>query len=67
MMLRQAVPGKATPAPERGDETAASPEPIAQWKDNIGDRLTYLFWLGCFGLMAFHVLAETIVGFLSKR
>jgi hypothetical protein len=66
-MLRQAVPGKSTPPKEAETETPAAPEPIAQWKDNIGDRLTYLFWLACFGLLAFHVLAETIVGFFNKR
>jgi hypothetical protein len=47
-------------------ETAPA-EPVAQWEDNIGDRLVYLFWMGCFGLMAIFVAAETILGFLWKR
>lgn len=46
---------------------AAPAEPVAQWEDNIGDRLVYLFWMGCFGLMAIFVVAETILGFLWKR
>ena len=67
MMYRQAVQEKPAPAVERTEETPLAAEPIAQWQDNRGDRLAYLFWLGCFGLTALFVFFETILGFLNKR
>jgi hypothetical protein len=63
---RQVLPSVPVSQTKAASETAPA-EPVAQWEDNIGDRLVSLFWMGCFGLMAIFVAAETILGFLWKR
>jgi hypothetical protein len=67
--LRQAAHGvsvRSEPVAPSRAETAAetTAEPVAQWKDNVGDRVTYLLWLVCFAAMALYVLVETVMGFL---
>lgn len=53
---------RSNPTPSQVAQPDA--EPVAQWQDNVGDRVTYLVWMVCFGLMVLYVVVETVLGFL---
>jgi hypothetical protein len=64
LMLREGLPASPLPQNEAAEEMPPPAEPIAQWKDTVGDRFTYLFWLFCFGLVFLLLMGNTLVGFL---
>jgi hypothetical protein len=77
-MSRQALPiapdrpEEVAPPPQpqpqvRPGESAPAEEPIAQWEGTRGDRFAYMLWLICFALLALHVLADTLLGWLFLR
>ena len=71
----KAVPCQALPVAPTTPEPASAPpqaeapsplpaEPIAQWEDNLGDRVVYALWLVCFALLVLHVFGDTLLGWL---
>ncbi len=70
MLTRQPAPPAPAPAPAEpappppAAQVPQAPEPVAQWRDTLGDRLIYLFWLICFALLAIQILGDTFFGFL---
>jgi len=63
-MLRQAVPAVTAPAEEVVPPTQAAEaaEVPAQYKPGLGDRILYVICFLGAGLLALHVVVDTIVG-----
>lgn len=63
--LRQVLPPiQASPEETTPQAVAEPPQEVAQWKDNLGDRIVYVLWMTCFAVTGMYIIVETVTGVL---